>query len=189
MLPSAARCHTSSENVAGPMSPAAKAARRAYDAERWVEARRSLDAVASGHTGDDAGNRELAEYLAAVASRRLGAVDDAVERFARIVSCPTHLKHGEALLWVTGMADDPRVCARVGDAIAPYSNLDGRKWSDRETPQTEHHRAQATLAAARGWYRRGAHGDALELLARIPPTSPYGEAAARCRQHVMAAMR
>src|SRR5690606_4281877 len=57
--------------TAGQMTEAAAAAKQLFDKERWNEAAQALHAVVTGETGDDPGNKQLAEYYLAIALYRL----------------------------------------------------------------------------------------------------------------------
>jgi len=52
--------------TAGQMTESAAAAKGLFDKEKWSEAAQALHRVVSGETGDDAGNKQLAEYYLAI---------------------------------------------------------------------------------------------------------------------------
>ena len=100
------------------MTESASTAKRAFDAERWPEAAALLQRVAEGETGDDQGNRQIAQYH--WRSRTTGS--RSIPRpslFRQISQHKDHLKWRETLLWLTKLA-------MVGAAVepedfAPYS--------------------------------------------------------------------
>src|SRR5262245_1460387 len=48
--------------TAGNMTESAAQAKQMFDKERWSEAAQALHRVVTGETGDDPGNKQLAEY-------------------------------------------------------------------------------------------------------------------------------
>jgi len=57
--------------TAGQMTEEAATAKRLFDGERWSEAALGLYRVYKGETGDDPGNRQIAQYHLAIALYRL----------------------------------------------------------------------------------------------------------------------
>ena len=117
--------------VAGVQTADAKNAKRLYDEERWAEAKIALAHVASGATGDDLGNRQLAAYQTAVALFRLGDSVEAARIFGEIARERSHLRHGETLLWLAKIAVQVPELTRAlafytEDDITRYDNPDQR---------------------------------------------------------------
>ena len=83
---------------AGQMTEEAAQAKRLFDGEKWADAMNALERVASGETGDDLGNRELAEYHLAIAFERMQDYEPAADLFSAIARVHTHLKFREASL-------------------------------------------------------------------------------------------
>ena len=90
--------------VAGTMTEGAAAAKKMFDKERWSEAAAGMYRVVSGDTGDDPGNRQLAEYYLAISLYRLKFYQASYAIFSVIADNPSHLKFKETLLWLAKLA-------------------------------------------------------------------------------------
>src|SRR3954470_8431443 len=90
--------------TAGQMTEAAAAAKQLFDKEKWSEAAQALHRVVSGETGDDAGNKQLAEYYLAICLYRLKFYQASYAIFSVIADNPSHLKFKETLLWLAKLA-------------------------------------------------------------------------------------
>ncbi len=105
-----------------PMSEVAAQAERAFDAERWAEAAVALHRVASGETGDHAGQRELAEYHLGIALHRLGFHQASLDVFRRIAQDRSHPGFDKAPLWLARLSaqipDSGRHRGRRGRVLA-----------------------------------------------------------------------
>ena len=73
---------------------------------------RALGRVMTGETGDDQGNREIAQYHLGIAYFRLRKFEAALAVFADIASRPMHLKFSESELWLSGQAEFHYLLAR-----------------------------------------------------------------------------
>src|SRR5690606_23299175 len=90
--------------------------------------------VVAGETGDDAGNRQLAEYYLAVSLYNLKFFQASYAIFSVIAENPNHLRFGETLLWLAKLATDlpepADIIARVGkygdEHLARFDNKDQR---------------------------------------------------------------
>jgi hypothetical protein len=174
---------------AGQMTDRAAAAKRAFDRWDWATARPALEAVAAGHTADDAGNRQIAAYHAAIASYQLGDFEHAAAVLGAIARTPSHLKFRESLLWLVLLASEPRACAAASDAIARYDVED--PMMRFENPATEASRREARerrnlalLSAGRGLYRQGDYEAAKARLVMVDPTSRFAVRARECLSFV-----
>lgn len=98
----------------------ATAAFAAYDQSQFTAAIPLLEKVVSGETGDDEGNRELAEYRLAVAEYQSGRFDKAVDAFAPLAHKPSHLKHLDALGWLARLMNQPISSTQAIDLIGLY---------------------------------------------------------------------
>lgn len=108
--------------MAGQMTEEAAQAKRLYDSERWADARMLLDRVVRGDTGDDLGNRQIAEYHSAIASYRLEEHERALEQLSAIARSPNHLKHDDTLLWLVKLSEVPELCASATEEVRRYSH-------------------------------------------------------------------
>ncbi|HEY2514509.1 MAG TPA: hypothetical protein VGI39_26775, partial [Polyangiaceae bacterium] len=85
---------------AGQMTEQAAQAKRLFDGEKWSDAALALYRVSKGETGDDEGNKQLAQYHLAIALYRLKFYQAAYGIFSEIADKPNHLKFNETLLWL-----------------------------------------------------------------------------------------
>jgi hypothetical protein len=121
---------TAAPAVAGQMTEEAATAKRLFDGERWSEAALALYRVYKGETGDDAGNRQIAQYHLAIALYRLKFYQASYAIFSEIADKPNHLKFNETLLWLSKLATQlpepadiiERVGKFTGEAIARFKN-------------------------------------------------------------------
>jgi len=112
------------------MTEEAATAKRLFDGERWSEAALGLYRVYKGETGDDPGNRQMAQYHLAIALYRLKFYQASYGIFSEIADKPNHLKFNETLLWLSKLAtqlpEPADIIERVGkytsDAIARFKN-------------------------------------------------------------------
>ena len=86
------------------MTEEAANAKRLFDTERWSEAALGLYRVYKGETGDDGGNRQVAQYHLAIALYRLKFFQASYGIFSEIADKPNHLKFAETLLWLSKLA-------------------------------------------------------------------------------------
>jgi hypothetical protein len=86
--------------TAGQMTEQAAAAKQLFDKEKWSEAAQALHRVVSGETGDDAGNKQLAEFYLAISLYRLKFYQASYAIFSVIAENANHLKFKETLLWL-----------------------------------------------------------------------------------------
>ncbi|HMY16063.1 MAG TPA: hypothetical protein PKA58_07020, partial [Polyangium sp.] len=90
--------------TAGQMTEEAAQAKRLFDADRWSEAALLLKRVVDGETGDDEGNKQIAQYHLAIALYRLQFYQASYAIFSEIADKPNHLKFNETLLWLSKLA-------------------------------------------------------------------------------------
>ncbi len=106
--------------VAGQMTEEAAQSKRLFDAEKWEDAALALKRVAAGETGDDEGNKQLADYHYAIALYRLKRFDESAARFRTFSRDPGHLKFFETLLWIVKLATTRPDLVRLED-VALYT--------------------------------------------------------------------
>ncbi|MBK8996443.1 MAG: hypothetical protein IPM35_11935 [Myxococcales bacterium] len=162
--------------TAGQMSEEAAQAKRLFDGERWPEAISAMERVVSGATGDDAGNRELAEYHRAVALHRAGRGDDAAHAFLQIASRPAHLKHTETVLWIAKLAEANPV---VVHGLRHYDGKIAARFQNAQQMET-----YQTLLFLFGRERlvRGAKAEAAAFFEQVPAESRFRALAAECEK-------
>jgi hypothetical protein len=108
--------------TAGQMTEAAAAAKQLFDKERWNEAAQALQRVVSGETGDDPGNKQLAEYFLAISLYRLKFYQASYAIFSVIADNPSHLKFKETLLWLAKLATQLPEPADIIERVGKYSD-------------------------------------------------------------------
>ncbi len=112
------------------MTEEAAQGKRLFDAERWSEAALILKRVVDGETGDDEGNKQIAQYHLAICLYRLQFYQASYGIFSAIADKPNHLKFNETLLWLAKLAtqlpEPADIVERVGkykrDQIARFNN-------------------------------------------------------------------
>ncbi len=83
--------------TAGTMSEGARAAKALFDAQKWPEAALALYGVVAGETGDDDGNKQLAQYHLAIPLYRLKFYQAAYGIFSELADPPPPLPFPEPL--------------------------------------------------------------------------------------------
>ena len=158
------------------MTDAAAQAKRLYDAEKWAAAYQALSAVATGATGDDEGNRELAAFNAAKALYRLQRLDEAVKAFRSFALRTNHLKHRESLLWMVKLSTDAPTLVRATD-FARF-DLDTLRMYDNAEQRTLYW--QAAYLLGRACMALGDPSKAMELFGFVGSSSAYHDRAVAC---------
>jgi tetratricopeptide (TPR) repeat protein len=156
--------------TAGQMTEEAATAKRLFDGERWSEAALGLYRVYKGETGDDPGNRQIAQYHLAIALYRLKFYQASYGIFSEIADKPNHLKFNETLLWLSKLAtqlpEPADIIERVGkytsDAIGRFKN-----------PQQIDLYWQLNYLLGRYKYRNRQYEEAIQLFSRVDAKSKY----------------
>ncbi|MFO0613600.1 MAG: hypothetical protein U0414_13470 [Polyangiaceae bacterium] len=136
----------------------------AYDQSSFTAAIPLLEKVVSGETGDDEGNRQLAEYRLAVAEVQAARFDKAVEAFAPLVHKPSHLKHRDAAPWLARLMNQPLSSLQAIDLVGLYTDDDLRAL---DTPEGRPLLSLLEFGRARALYRKADFRGALRILERI----------------------
>jgi hypothetical protein len=156
--------------TAGQMTEEAATAKRLFDGERWSEAALGLYRVYKGETGDDPGNRQIAQYHLAIALYRLKFFQASYGIFSEIADKPNHLKFNETLLWLSKLATQlpepadivERVGKYTGDAVARFKN-----------PQQIDLYWQLNYLLGRYKYRNRQYEEAINLFNLVDAKSKY----------------
>lgn len=156
--------------TAGQMTEEAAQAKRLFDAERWSEAALALKRVVAGDTGDDEGNKQIAQYHLAIALYRLQFYQASYGIFSEIADKPNHLKFNETLLWLAKLATQlpepadivERVGKYKGDQIARFNN-----------PQQRDLYWQLNYLLGRYKYRNRNYEEAIGLFGKVEKQSKY----------------
>ena len=108
--------------VAGEPTEGFAIAKRAFDQEKWPEAAQGFFKVVSGETGDDPGNKQLAEFYLATSLYRLKFFQASFAIFSVIADNPSHLKFKETLLWLAKLATQLPEPADIIERVGKYSD-------------------------------------------------------------------
>ncbi|MBI4701502.1 MAG: hypothetical protein HY744_10140 [Deltaproteobacteria bacterium] len=156
--------------TAGQMTEDAAQAKRLFDKERWSEAALLLKRVVDGETGDDAGNRQIAQYHLAIALYRLKFYQASYNVFSKIAGKRNHLKHKETLLWLAKLATQLPEPADIIERVGKYS-IDQIKRFDN--PQQRDLFWQLNYMLGRYKYRNLKFKEAIDLFEKVGRDSPY----------------
>lgn len=156
--------------VAGQMTEEAAQAKRLFDNEKWAQAALALDRVFKGETGDDEGNKQIAQYNLAIALYQLKLHQASYNIFSLIADNPNHLKFNETLLWLSKLAtqlpEPADIIERVGkyksDAIARFDN-----------PNQHELYWQLNYLLGRYKYRNRQYEEAIRLFQNVGKRSKY----------------
>ena len=89
--------------VAGVPTREAAAAQPLFEAGRWDEAAPALERVASGETGDDDGNRQIARFRLGIALYHLGLYHGSLKVFGAVADHPDHYGYAQGLEWLAAL--------------------------------------------------------------------------------------
>ena len=148
--------------TAGPMSADAALGLRLFEAGRLAEAAVLLDRVARGASGDDAGNRQIAQYHLGIALARLELHQASFAVFSAIAEDKAHLRHGAALPWLVELLPALADVNDVLDRLGAYATPAGRDLS-----------ADLAYLFGRYWFRRRAYDEAAKLLEEVDRKSRH----------------
>ncbi|MGC4063348.1 MAG: hypothetical protein QM784_01575 [Polyangiaceae bacterium] len=97
-------------------------AKKLFEKEKWSDAALGWYRVVSGDTGDDAGNKQLAEYYLAICLYRLKFYQASYAIFSVIADNKYHLKFGETLLWLAKLATQLPEPADIIERVGKYTD-------------------------------------------------------------------
>jgi hypothetical protein len=156
--------------VPGQPTQAAAQAKRLYESEKWWDAAKALYRVSTGETGDDAGNKQLAQFNLAKALYKLRFYQAAYSIFSEIADKPNHLKYGDTLLWLAKLATDLPEPADIIERVGKYNEDQVGKFNNKEQQELFW---QLNYLLGRYKYRNGAFPDALSLFEKVDRSSKY----------------
>ncbi len=156
--------------TAGAMSEQAENAKRLYDADKLWEAAIAYDAIAKGESGDDEGNRQVAQFGLAKTLYKLKFYQAAYSIFSAIAENPNHLKFNETLLWLAKLATDLPEPADIVEQIGKY---DEAQISRFDNPEQRDLYWQLNYLLGRYQYRNRQYEAALQTLAKVGTKSKY----------------
>jgi hypothetical protein len=155
---------------AGQMTEQAAQAKRLFDGEKWADASLALYRVSKGETGDDEGNKQLAQYHLAIALYRLKFYQAAYGIFSEIADKPNHLKFAETLLWLSKLATDLPEPADIVERVGKYNDNAIAKF---DNPNQRDLFWQLNYLLGRYKYRNRQYEDALRLFGKVARDSKY----------------
>lgn len=156
--------------TAGQMTEEAAQAKRLFDSERWADAARQLKRVVDGGTGDDEGNKQIAQYHLAIALYRLEFYQASYAIFSQIADKPNHLKFNETLLWLSKLATQLPEPADIIERVGKYQTEQIARFNN---PQQRDLYWQLNYLLGRYKYRNRNYQEAISLFAKVDPKSKY----------------
>jgi hypothetical protein len=156
--------------VAGQMTELAAQAKRLFDGEKWSEAALALYRVYKGETGDDEGNKQLAQYHLAICLYRLKFFQAAYAYFSEISDKPNHLKFNETLLWLSKLATDLPEPADIVERVGKYNDEQIARFNN---PNQRDLFWQLNYLLGRYKYRNRQYEEALRLFGKVDRQSKY----------------
>jgi tetratricopeptide (TPR) repeat protein len=156
--------------VAGQMTEQAAQAKRLFDGEKWGDAASALYRVYKGETGDDEGNKQLAQYHLAIALYRLQFYQASYAIFSQIADKPNHLKFNETLLWLAKLATDLPEPADIVERVGKYNDEQIAKFNNSNQRELFW---QLNYLLGRYKYRNRQYEDALRLFSKVDRQSKY----------------
>lgn len=154
--------------VAGEPTAAMKQAKDAFDKKSYAQAAQGMYDVVSGASGDDAGNKQLAEFYLAQSLYFLKFYQASFDTFTKIASNQAHLKFGETLLWLAKLATDLPEPADIIAHVGKYSDAQLARF-DNKAQQDMYWKLNYLLG--RYNYRKGNLQEAIRLFQRVDAKS------------------
>src|SRR5450432_2849979 len=156
--------------VAGQMTEAAASAKQLFDKERWNEAAQALHRVVSGETGDDPGNKQLAEYFLAISLYGLKFYQASYAIFSLIADNPNHVKFKETLLWLAKLATQLPEPADIIERVGKYNDEQVARF---DNDQQRDLYWQLNYMLGRYKYRNRQYEEAIRLFQKVDRRSEY----------------
>src|ERR1700722_15232330 len=156
--------------TAGQPTDAAAQAKRLYESEKWWDAAQALFRVSSGETGDDEGNKQIAQFNLAKALYKLKFYQGAYSIFSEIADKPNHLKYNETLLWLAKLATDLPEPADIVERVGKYNVEQVGKFNNHEQQDLFW---QLNYLLGRYKYRNGQYPEALSLFGKVNRKSKF----------------
>lgn len=156
--------------VAGNMTEEAAQAKRLFDKAQWEDAALALKRVTSGETGDDDGNKQIAEYHLAIALYNLKFYQASYAKFSDIAGNSSHTKFKETLLWLAKLATQLPEPADIVERIGKY---DEEELVIFKNPSQQALYWQLSYLLGRYRYRARSYDEAISLFKEVDKKSPY----------------
>jgi tetratricopeptide (TPR) repeat protein len=156
--------------VAGQMTEAAASAKALFDKEKWSEAAQALHRVVNGETGDDPGNKQLAEYFLAISLYRLKFYQASYAIFSVVADNPNHVKFKETLLWLAKLATQLPEPADILERVGKYNDEQVARF---DNDQQRDLYWQLNYMLGRYKYRNRQFEEAIRLFQKVDRRSEY----------------
>lgn len=156
--------------VAGNPTEAAAQAKALFDKERWNEAAQALHRVRAGETGDDPGNKQLAEYFLAISLYRLKFYQASYQIFSGVADNPNHLKFKETLLWLAKLATQLPEPADIIERVGKYNDDDLARFDNAQQRDLYW---QLNFMLGRYKYRNRQFEESIRLFQKVDRRSEY----------------
>lgn len=156
--------------TAGAPTDAATQAKKLYEKEKYWDAAKALYRVYAGETGDDDGNRQVAQFDLAKALYKLKFYQAAYSIFSEISDKPNHLKYNETLLWLAKLATDLPEPADIIERVGKYNESHVAKFDNNEQAELYW---QLNYLLGRYRYRNGKFQEALALFGKVNRKSKH----------------
>jgi hypothetical protein len=156
--------------VAGNPTEGAAQAKALFDKERWSEAAQALHRVRAGETGDDPGNKQLAEYFLAISLYRLKFYQASYQIFSGVADNPNHLKFKETLLWLAKLATQLPEPADIIERVGKYNDDDLARFDNEQQRDLYW---QLNFMLGRYKYRNRQFEESIRLFQKVDRRSEY----------------
>jgi tetratricopeptide (TPR) repeat protein len=156
--------------TAGQMTEAAASAKQLFDKEKWNEAAQALHRVVAGETGDDPGNKQLAEYFLAISLYRLKFYQASYAIFSVIADNPNHVKFKETLLWLAKLATQLPEPADIIERVGKYTDEEVARFDNEQQRDLFW---QLNYMLGRYKYKNRQYEEAIRLFQKVDRRSEY----------------
>jgi tetratricopeptide (TPR) repeat protein len=154
----------------GTMTEEAAQAKRLFDKAQWEDAALALKRVTSGETGDDEGNKQIAQYHLAIALFNLKFYQASYAIFSDIAGNASHNKFRETLLWLAKLATQLPEPADIVERVGKY---DDAALEEFKNPNQKNLYWQLSYLLGRYRYRARSYDEAINLFKNVDKASPY----------------
>jgi hypothetical protein len=156
--------------TAGTMSEGARAAKALFDEKRWDEAAVALYGVLAGETGDDDGNKQLAQYFLSISLYRMKLYRASYALFGFIADNRNHLKFKETLLWLAKLATQLPEPADIIEKVGRFGDAEIASFDNDAQKELFF---QLNYLLGRYKYRNREFQEAIRLFNKVDPKSQY----------------
>jgi tetratricopeptide (TPR) repeat protein len=156
--------------TAGTMSEGARAAKALFDQQKWPEAALALFGVVAGETGDDDGNKQLAQYFLSISLYRMKLYQASYALFGYIADNRNHLKFNETLLWLAKLATQLPEPADIIERVGRYRDTEIASFNNDKQKELYY---QLNYLLGRYKYRNRQFEEAIRLFNKVDDDSQY----------------